>query len=233
MWLLWLLYVQIFFASLTIFLLQLQQKTKHQLNTAALPQINSSIIQTANQRLLCGGQGGHVPSLGSRAGPGHVSSVLSGLLSPRHAPAPPPPPELVTGLISPARMMPSTFTPPAQVQQAPSKVQPSPIHLQNSPVQMKNSPVQIQNSPIHAQNSPVKLQNSPVKVVTPPGKVGTPPAQGLVYLRQDQNIPSSFCDKFRPIQPASSAAGAGAGEEAEVRNISSDDIVVTLHSVNV
>ena len=219
-------------------MLQLQQKTKHQLNTAALPQINSSIIQTANQRLLCGGQGGHVPSLGSRAGPGHVSSVLSGLLSPRHAPAPPPPPEQLTGLISPARMMPSTFTPPAQVQQAPSKVQPSPIHLQNSPVQMKNSPVQMQNSPVHVQNSPMKLQNSPiqlqnspVKVGTPPGKVGTPPAQGLVYLRQDQNIPDSFCDKFRPIQPASSAAGAG--EQQEVRNISSDDIVVTLHSVNV
>ena len=217
MWLLWLFYVQISFASLKIFLLQLQQKTKHQLNTAALPQINSSIIQTANQRLLCGGQGGHVPSLGSRAGPGHVSSVLSGLLSPRHAPAPPPPPEQLTGLISPARMMPSTFTPPAQVQQAPSKVQPSPIHLQNSPVQM--------------QNSPVHVKNSPVKVGTPPGKVCTPPAQGLVYLRQDQNIPDSFCDKFRPIQPASSAAGAG--EQQEVRNISSDDIVVTLHSVNV
>merc|ERR1719189_3055805 len=104
--------------------------------------------------------------------------------------------------------MPSTFTPPAQVQQAPSKVQPSPIHLQNSPIQLQG------------------------KVVTPPGKVCTPPAQGLVYLRQDQNIPDSFCDKFRPIQPASSAAGAGGGEQ-EVRNISSDDIVVTLHSVNV
>ena len=229
MWLLWLLYVQISFASLKIFLLQLQQKTK--LNTAALPQINSSIIQTANQRLLCGGQGGHVPSLGSRAGPGHVSSVLSGLLSPRHAPAPPPPPEQLTGLISPARMMPSTFTPPAQVQQAPSKVQPSPVQVQNSPVQMKNSPVKLQNSPVQMQNSPVHVKNSPVKVGTPPGKVCTPPAQGLVYLRQDQNIPDSFCDKFRPIQPASSAAGAG--EQQEVRNISSDDIVVTLHSVNV
>ena len=60
---------------------------------------------------------------------------------------------------------------------------------------------------------------------------------GLVYLRQDQNIPENFCDKFRPIQPAgepshSNKEGAG-GSSVDIKNISSDDIVVTLHSVNV
>merc|ERR1719195_2208965 len=127
--------------------------------------------------------------------------------------------------------MPSTFTPPIHLQNSPVQVQNSPVNMKNSPVKLQNSPVHVQNVPMKLQNSPIQLQNSPVKVGTPPGKVCTPPAQGLVYLRQDQNIPDSFCDKFRPIQPASSAAGAG--EQQEVRNISSDDIVVTLHSVNV
>ena len=60
---------------------------------------------------------------------------------------------------------------------------------------------------------------------------------GLVYLRQDQNIPHNFCDKFRPIQPAGELGdnnkAAGSGATVDIKNISSDDIVVTLHSVNV
>ena len=59
---------------------------------------------------------------------------------------------------------------------------------------------------------------------------------GLVYLRQDQNIPENLSQKFRPIQPAAGGTGGTEGEgqtSVDIKNISSDDIVVTLHSVNV
>ena len=126
-----------------------------------LPHINSSIIEAAHQA-------------------GRLPLSLTGLLSPRHmTEARPALPLPAPGLISPARMYPSTFSP-----------------------------------------------NPKTK-------------SGLVYLRQDQNIPDNFCDKFRPIQPAGETA---VGEETsnkanteggDIKNISSDDIVVTLHSVNV
>ena len=45
---------------------------------------------------------------------------------------------------------------------------------------------------------------TPVPAAPAPGsKKGPPvkPKSSLVYLRQDQNIPENFCDKFRPIEP--------------------------------
>ena len=176
------------------------------IKTQELPHINSSIIQTANQKLM------NLQTTNSVHPGGKLPLSLSGLLSPRHNVTPnvplmspsalhhPPPPPVrpslahLTGLISPARMYPTNFSP----QSVPSSASPT---------------------------------------STPPGP---PPAKpGLVYLRQDQNIPENFCDKFRPIEPATTAGDKLGGDLADktdfvdIKNISSDDIVVTLHSVNV
>jgi len=64
---------------------------------------------------------------------------------------------------------------------------------------------------------------SPVSRMYPPPHV-SPTSPSLVYLRPEQNIPDSYTEKFRPIQPA---------EVSQPKSVSSDDIVVTLRSVNV
>ena len=154
----------------------------------ASSQANSQMLTTAqaNSQLLANY---------SQPLPGKLPLSLSGLLSPRHTQAPhntrgsgnrsepralPLPPARQASsqpsLVSPARMMPPTFTPSG----------------------------------------------------TTGNRTPTSPGSGLVYLRQDQNIPENFCDKFRPIEPASDKAPS-----VDIKNISSDDIVVTLHSVNV
>merc|ERR1719492_521827 len=134
------------------------------IKTQELPHINSSIIQTANQKLM------NLQTTNLVHPGGKLPLSLSGLLSPRHnikdvpsvqmmspisresalIPAPPirhvPSSSLahLTGLISPARMYPSNFSP----------------------------------------------LSVPSPTITPPGP---PPAKpGLVYLRQDQNIPENF-----------------------------------------
>ena len=154
----------------------------------ASPQANSLASFQENSQLLANY---------SQPLPGKLPPSLSGLLSPRHtrladthspqnsgngnrsesSALPPPPARQASSqptLVSPARMMPATFSPSVSA------------------------------------------------------GTGNRSPSGLVYLRQDQNIPESFCDKFRPIEPASDKAAS-----VDIKNISSDDIVVTLHSVNV
>ena len=113
----------------------------------------------------------------------------------------------VNGLISPARMYPSNFSPLNPQSSTPPTVAPKPLSPPSTP--------------------PKPLSSSPPSLG---------PKPGLVYLRQDQNIPENFCDKFRPIQPDSDTnigAKVTKTECEDIKNISSDDIVVTLHSVNV
>ena len=110
----------------------------------------------------------------------------------------------LNGLISPARMYPTNFSPSLNIQ--------------------SSSPPATAPKPASPPSTPPKPTSS-----SPPS-LG--PKPGLVYLRQDQNIPENFCDKFRPIQPDSGEKVIQSAN-VDIKNISSDDIVVTLHSVNV
>ena len=67
---------------------------------------------------------------------------------------------------------------------------------------------------------------------------------GCVFLRPEQNIPDVFGTKFKPIMPdsggaaetAAAGSGGGGGRRGGLvtgHNVSRDDIVVTLRSVNV
>ena len=132
---------------------------------------------------------------------------LTGLISPRHMaeqrPAlPPPPPQQRqhAALISPARMYHHL---------------PSNLPSNQSSNLSSNLPSNITSN--MSSNIPSNLSPSPAK-------------SGLVYLRQDQNIPDNFCDKFRPIQPAGQLPPS---QDSEAAREPSEDIVVTLHSVHV
>ena len=201
--------------------LQSSSQPETLIRTGALPHINSSIIQTANSQLLANSQTNSQLLANSQVNsqllansqtnsqlPGKLPLSLSSLLSPRHAPCHAP---LSSALpLSPAR----------HTSSQPSLVPPSPDNRLCTPVRMMPASF----SPSGPAASPPKVSGS-----------------GLVYLRQDQNIPENFCDKFRPIEPANQRPGEpvltnerpGKTESVDIKNISSDDIVVTLHSVNV
>ena len=219
---------------------------QHVIRTQELPHINSSIIQTANQKIMNlqhgSGQNCHKKPACVSSNGAKLPLSLSGLLSPRH-----------TGTkdtsnvqyMSPISGM-STSSPLTQSQLSESALHPSvavrPVATSASHHSISGliSPARMYptNFSPHAAQS---VQTGQPIVSAPPATPprvgpgpGTPPKTGLVYLRQDQNIPDNFCDKFRPIEPATGDTnGVDKTEFVDIKNISSDDIVVTLHSVNV
>ena len=206
------------------------------IRTQALPQINSSIIQTANQKIMNLHTSPYKKTgTSSITSGGKLPLSLSGLLSPRHTVTK----DNMTNNVQFMSSM-SGVTPTAEVSE-------SALHQQTT-----SRPVsQVSHATLHGLVSPARMYPSNFSpqsvqgVTSPPllpGPMSTPPSSttGLVYLRQDQNIPENFCDKFRPIEPATVATGETSNSDnnektdfIDIKNISSDDIVVTLHSVNV
>jgi len=205
------------------------QDDRQVIKTQELPHINSSIIQTANKKLLCLQNNSHQLY-------GKLPLSLSGLISPRHNSKDrqqtnehPNNGHYLTGVRESAlkydngSVHPSVSKEITQPRTTPDcNGNPSDSLLSGliSPTRMYPSNF----SPLNNQNP-----------VPPP-----PPVErrksGFVYLRPEQNIPESFCDKFRPIAPAGDSNqkySENKNDFIDVKNVSSDDIVVTLHSVNV
>ena len=210
------------------------------IRTQELPHINSSIIQTANQKIM--NLHTSQPYKKSNSG-GKLPLSLSGLLSPRHSGHHSVTKDNMTNNVQYMSSM-SALTPTAQVSESAlqaAQTSPRPVsQVSHATVNGLVSPARMYPSNF----SPQSVQQGVTSPPLVPAPVSTPPSSktGLVYLRQDQNIPENFCDKFRPIEPATVATGdSSTGGDSDpdktdfidIKNISSDDIVVTLHSVNV
>jgi len=185
------------------------------IKTQELPHINSSIIQTANKKLLCLQNNNHHMY-------GKLPLSLSGLISPRHnSKDRQEHTNAVTGVRESA------------LKSDNGSVHPSVGKPFTKPVNMSDQSDRLLSGLI----SPTRMYPSNF---SPSTNQPAPPVErrksGFVYLRPEQNIPESFCDKFRPIAPAGEANtkySENKNDFIDVKNVSSDDIVVTLHSVNV
>jgi hypothetical protein len=206
------------------------QEDRKVIKTQELPHINSSIIQTANKKLLCLQNNSHQLY-------GKLPLSLSGLISPRHN----------------SKDRQQTTEHPNNGHYL-TEVRESALKYDNGsvkPTVSKPFTKPFNMSDTHGNQSDSLLLSgliSPTRMYpsnfSPLTNQNAPPAtterrkSGFVYLRPEQNIPESFCDKFRPIAPASSDSAnlkysENKNEFIDVKNVSSDDIVVTLHSVNV
>jgi len=205
------------------------QDDRQVIKTQELPHINSSIIQTANKKLLCLQNNSHQLY-------GKLPLSLSGLISPRHNSKDrqqtnehPNNGHYLTGVRESALKYDNGSVHPS-VSKEITKPRTTPDCNGNPSDSLLSgliSPTRMYPSNF----SPLNNQNP----VPPP-----PPVErrksGFVYLRPEQNIPESFCDKFRPIAPAGDSNqkySENKNDFIDVKNVSSDDIVVTLHSVNV
>jgi len=184
------------------------------IKTQELPHINSSIIQTANQKLLCLQNSNHHMY-------GKLPLSLSGLISPRHNSKDRQEHAALTGVRESA------------LKSDNGSLHPSVGKPFTKPVSMSDQSDRLLSGLI----SPTRMYPSSFSPSTnQPAPIIERRKSGFVYLRPEQNIPESFCDKFRPIAPAGDANAKfseNKNEFIDVKNVSSDDIVVTLHSVNV
>jgi len=194
------------------------------IKTQELPHINSSIIQTANKKLLCLQNNSHQLY-------GKLPLSLSGLISPRHN----------------CKDRQQTSEHPnnghylTEVRESALKYDNGLVHPTVSkpftrPVNMSDVNGNQSDRLLSGLISPTRMYPSNFSPLTNQNPSAERRKSGFVYLRPEQNIPESFCDKFRPIAPAGDANltySENKNEFIDVKNISSDDIVVTLHSVNV
>jgi len=184
------------------------------IKTQELPHINSSIIQTANKKLLCLQNNNHHMY-------GKLPLSLSGLISPRHNTKDRQEHGAVTGVRESALKSDN-----GMVHQSVGKPFTKPVYMSEQSDRLLSGLI-----------SPTRMYPSTFSPVTnQPAPIVERRKSGFVYLRPEQNIPESFCDKFRPIAPAGEANtkySENKNEFIDVKNVSSDDIVVTLHSVNV
>lgn len=197
------------------------QEERQVIKTQELPHINSSIIQTANKKLLCLQNNSHQLY-------GKLPLSLSGLISPRHNSKDR---QQITEHPNNGHYL--TEVRESALKYDNGSVHPSVSKPLTKPVTMSDQSDRLLSGLI----SPTRMYPSNFSPLT---NQNAPPAErrksGFVYLRPEQNIPESFCDKFRPIAPAGDVNlkySENKNEFIDVKNVSSDDIVVTLHSVNV